>query len=183
MDKDESEKVASRPLFSCEERRKIVQKFIEAYICGTVEVSFPEIEYEKLKLATQEAKEIPSHLRITSEEHFQALLEAACVARTGLLDDHPVLSRIASEEVGSAIDKLFVIIISARQGDRIKGQLLLESPAFETRIDRLEDTMTKVTDALEGVKQWMEKYQPVLQEAEKDYGDKLGRVGEIGQDN
>ncbi len=40
----------------------------------------------------------------------------------------------------------------------------------------LEDGMDKVTNALKALNDWREKYQPILDEAEKDYKSNLGKV-------
>jgi hypothetical protein len=179
MDQGAPKEVADHPLFSSEERRKIVQRFIEAYINGTVTISFPEEGLKKPEPETPEQKGIVVHVEQDSKTYFAGLVETACMTRTGPLEFPSALRAFTIGGAGVAIDKLFALIIAARQGERIKGQFFLQSPTFEAKIDRLEETMTKVTTALDGIKQWMEKYQPVLEEAEKDYGDKLGRVGEV----
>jgi DNA uptake protein ComE-like DNA-binding protein len=70
--------------------------------------------------------------------------------------------------------------MASRLGNRIEGEFLEAPVSLETRVVELENkfeseikTLSKI---LSLVLQWIRNYQPVLDEAVKDYTDKLGRI-------
>ena len=154
MAQNPPEKVA--PLFPDDERRKIVRSFVDAYIRGKVEIRHfgepgkPEDTGMKMKVLH--------------------MIEAV------------VGGKLPGEQVQTAIDGLFTCIVAFRMGDRIEGEFLEVPVDFESRLSSVE---TKVNSELEAISrilsllvQWIITYQPVLDEAAKDYADKARRIKE-----
>jgi len=135
MDKGAQEKVIS-PLFSVEERNNIVRSFIEAYIRGAVQISFPtreEAEKHKKEFEAAFGRKIdPLSVELSSKDTFERLISTA----TGAL-------KATESEIQEAIDNLFSLIISYRQGDRIKGEFL-EVPNFQRRLSSLEEKVANI---------------------------------------
>lgn len=141
-------------IFSLEERRALVRSFIEAYQRGSVTIQFG-IEPEK------------AHQGKTMFEQHVAKVSGAF--ETTKLPDQIDLG------FDYSIDFLFRYIFSLRLGERIVGEFT-ETPTILTQLADLNAAATKTTIALDAIKDWMTRYEPILKEAEKDYRDKLDRI-------
>jgi hypothetical protein len=152
MAKDSSKEVDS--LFSPQEKRHIVRNFVDAYLRGVVRI---------MHFGDPDKPD-----SVKSRVIFLDQIRAVC--ETGK----------TAESVQRSIDYLFSFIMASRLGNRIEGEFLEAPVSLETRVVELENkfeseikTLSKI---LSLVLQWIRNYQPVLDEAVKDYTDKLGRI-------
>ena len=136
------------PLFSSEERRALVRNFIEAYLGGTIKIEFAEGDKTVFERAVASA--------------------SGAFATTSLEGDIDL-------GVDNGVDFVFRFIFSCRMGGRVTGEFNT-TPTVASQLADLHAAVSKTTAALGAIRDWMEKYEPVLREAERDYRDKLGRI-------
>ena len=127
MDKDPQEEVSERPLFSSEERRQIVLRFVEAYIGGAVTIIFPTEEQLRI---TGEHEPIP-RIQSLTKEYFATLVMKATgsTALGGRLES--MVQEVTGGKVSRVIDELFFIIIQLREAKGRLGGQFIEYPRLE----------------------------------------------------
>jgi len=157
LDKGPQEKVG--PIYPNEERRMIVRAFVDAYLRGAVKIIH-----------------FGSASKESDMEGRRDFLRAVTVV-TGARDPDP-----SADEMHS-INYLFGFIVASRIGQRIEGQFLEVPIDFDSRLikveNALENEVKSLSRILSLILQWIRMYQPVLDEAAKDYTGKLGRVKKL----
>jgi hypothetical protein len=120
------------PLFTSEERRTFVRSFVDAYLRGTVEISYWRGDADLRKLTTGER--VPGTEKLEMKKTFGETLETACEIRT---------PKPSASEVENAIDLLFTMIVIFKQGDFLKGKFL-GAPDTELKIQELHDRVSSI---------------------------------------
>jgi hypothetical protein len=159
MDKKPPKEV--EPIFSADEKRKIVRSFIDAYLRGTVKiVHFGEAGKKD---------------NFESRKMFLAHIET--------VSDASLTGKATAEVIDLGVDSLFSFIVASRMGERIEGEFLQAPVGLDSRVEELErkfeSEIKSLSKILSLILQWIKTYQPVLEEAAKDYADKLGRVEKL----
>lgn len=169
-----------KPAFSDQDRSEAIKSFIVARYQGGIKInswdslidylespsftplrkiSYDEYDYDKRRYHCSNKE---------AESYFNFLIDIV----TG--------TQKASEEVVKfANDQLFALIHVMRDDMTINGTIMLLPSIWEEKLTSLNARIDKIVEdisvAFEKVQKWMEKYQPILEEAERDYSDKANR--------
>jgi len=131
MDKGTQEKVTS-PLFSDEERHRIVRSFIEAYMRGAVKVGLPELGEEDLL-----GEKIDGKSLVDFKASFTRLLGVAAGA-----------AKSTEAEIQQAINSVFNLVLALRLNNRLEGEFLHISNV-DSRLGSLEGRAADIERLLE----------------------------------
>ena len=184
-----------KPIYSDEERNKIVRNFIMARYEGLVKIrSFgaivPYLEERRVKLlydlgqsgfilVTESYKDTPKKYYIESDakEYFDWLTSIVTGAQNA-----------PESAIKEANDQLFIFILALRNDTDIKDRVKLIEPynwerdlnliaerlvTFQEKTDKRDKDITAV---LSSILIWMKKYNPTLNAVTKDCGNQLGKV-------
>ncbi len=121
-----------RSLFTFEERRAFVRSFVDAYLRGTVAISYWAGDTDLRSLATGE--KASGAEKVEMKRGFNTMLQTACES---------ILPKPSASEIENAIDVLFGLIVVFRQGDFLKGEFL-GAPDIELKIRELQDRVSSI---------------------------------------
>jgi len=136
------------PIFSDNEKRRIVRSFIEAYLRGTVKVQFPT--HEELKSYPALCAKIESTAQLLGLDvdfagpkifHMNVTIASGAKQAT-------------SCEIEGSIDFLFQHIMASRVGGRIEGEFL-EVTNVEGRLQSLEQKMSAIENLIEEIRNYV----------------------------
>lgn len=135
----------AQELFPSKERHRIVRRFIEAFMSGTVKLDF---------LTAQEIEEQPRSFEAVKKlvPGFAGMgpVEVAMRSKATMLETISIAAgarKSASEEREIAIDSVFQFILSLRALGKIEGEFLPTS-RLESRLADLEDKATRQEELL-----------------------------------
>jgi len=141
---NEQEKKEKRPLFSKDERHKIVRSFIDAYLRGSVKVRMPTREtFEGQPEAIRHIESAAKKMGTDFEGAFPHLIIEAISVVTGAQRPESIASTVQEH-----VDMLFRIIVACRTGNRLEGSFL-EVPEVERRVQSLERRVEDIEALLE----------------------------------
>jgi hypothetical protein len=135
-----TQEVTPAELFSFDERRRVVVSFIDAYLRGSVRVSYwsaADITGATVSLST--GLPISGAEKAQYKKTFHDLLGLAC----GMGDPTP-----SSAQVSNAIDTLFRMVVSFRTGEFLEGEFL-SVPNVEARMNSLEARVSSIEKLFE----------------------------------
>ncbi len=121
-----------QPLFSSEERRTFVRSFVDAYLRGTITISYWRGDVALISLTT--GQEAPGTEKVEMKKVFHEMLQTACESGN---------PKPSASQVQSAIDLLFDLILTFRQGNFVKGEFL-GAPDTELKIRELQERVSSI---------------------------------------
>ena len=130
-----AQKVARSSILSIEERRAIVQSFVNAYLRGSVKIT--------LWLGTKRLYWFSTHKEVPDAQIGQL--------KSTILRDVSIVSGTTpstQDVIDQSIDSLFDVIVSLRAGDFIEGEFLA-TPNLEARLKSLEERVVSMEKLLE----------------------------------
>jgi len=138
MDEGTQDKVI--PVFSQEERRRIVRDFIIAYLSGTVRINFPSMEAWEQYVKTQHYEGALAKNPVeTFAEHTANI--------TGI-------SKASPSEIETSLNLMFGLIAAFRAGKMIEGKFFEESN-LERKLDALEERVGRLEGLMEELRNLM----------------------------
>jgi hypothetical protein len=141
-------KPSSQDLFTFEEQRAIVRRFIDAYLSGAVTVIqlTPEMIKDQRDITNALAKQFPNLQDLAN------LSDAEIAVR--IRNEFLTVLRIAAgiveatkEQRRVAIIQMFYYILSLRTANRLRGNFL-DVPRFESKLKDLEDMVNRHDELL-----------------------------------
>jgi len=144
-EKSSSLQGVAKPLFSEKEVRTIVKDFVSAYISGQIKIIFPT------------AKAILEHSKNTKKSmDYKKACEQEFKVKTQtvkLIEIASGTKKSTPEKQETAINDLFGVIISLRNGERIEG--MFTEYALEARIGKLEEGIDVVNSLVKEIIEWI----------------------------